>query len=139
MYEGETKLKVEINKHEGRNFLIKILEQEGCDRDGSESKCIFALDKVGKIVNDGGTPEVDDDGGIVFYVCGNENSIGKNYTLYEKFFEPTIELLQAFGATIVGDAVCIDHDWITIHPGDPIYEGTFCKICQMRKNNERVS
>ena len=28
---------------------------------------------------------------------------------------------------------CVDHEWVTIYEGDPIYEGTFCKKCSSRK------
>jgi len=28
---------------------------------------------------------------------------------------------------------CVDHNWITVHKGDPIYEGTFCKNCLVKQ------
>ena len=28
---------------------------------------------------------------------------------------------------------CVDHEWVIIYEGDPIYEGTFCKKCSSRK------
>ena len=45
-----------------------------------------------------------------------------------------IEALREFGANIVGNIVCNDHEWITIYEGDPIYEGTFCKKCRKKQS-----
>ena len=45
-----------------------------------------------------------------------------------------VTALREFGATIVGNAACDDHEWVTVYEGDPTYEGTFCKNCLTKQS-----
>ena len=50
--------------------------------------------------------------------------------------ETKIWFTHAPGKWSLHKEACVDHEWVIIYEGDPIYEGTFCKKCSSRKETE---
>ena len=129
-YDG-SKLKVKIDKKDERYCTFQVLEMpeewRGKSTDGShlfEASNSYAImsqsnPAIGRNIYLRGTSRIDDHHSPLF---GNS------------CLDAVVAALREFGATIVGNAICDDHEWVTIYKGDPTYEATFCKKCKEKQD-----
>ena len=132
-YDG-SKLKVRIDKKDDDYCIFQVLEMpeewRGKSTDGSH---LFEASNGWKIVSCL-FPAIGWDG-LIYLRGDNRREENNDLPLFAiSRLDYVVTALREFGATIVGDAVCNDHEWVTIYKGDPIYEGTFCKNCREKQD-----
>ena len=125
-YDG-SKLKVKIDKKDDR-YAFQVLEMP------EEWRCsdlIFVASNCWKIAS-AAMPAIATN---CVYLRGED----RNSDCYIDSFQThklgkVVTALREFGAIILGDAVCDDHEWVTVYKGDPTYEGTLCKKCLIKQS-----
>ena len=125
-YDG-SKLKVKIDKDDDR-YTFQVLEMpEEWRRIGE----IFKASN-GWLILSNRVPTICDK---LIYLRGSDKNSDNIINLFYIFkLDKVVAALREFGATIVGNAACNDHEWVTIYKGDPIYEGTLCKKCLIKQS-----
>ena len=135
-YDG-SKLKVRINKKDDEDrCTFQVLEMPEEWRgvnigDFGDNNCIFKASN-GWIIVSALTSIV---GHPTIYLRGQNKAADHQKTAFtSRSLDRIVTALREFGAIILGDAVCDDHEWVTIYKGDPTYEGTFCKKCLIKQS-----
>ena len=130
-YDG-SKLKVKIDKDDEDRCTFQVLEMpeewRGVNYDGEN---IFVASngwKIASIQMPGIT------NGIIYLRGDYSNSDYYPELFYIIKLDRIVTALREFGATIIGNAVCDNHEWVTVYEGDPTYEGTFCKNCREKQD-----
>ena len=131
-YDG-SKLKVRINKRMDYMYTFQVLEMpeewRGKSIDGSH---LFEASNGLKIVSCLFPTIGYDD---LIHLRGGYRKDDGCSPLFEPFqLDYIVAALREFGATIIVNAVCDDHEWVTVYEGDPTYEGTFCKNCLTKQS-----
>ena len=133
-YDG-SKLKVKIDREDDDYHTFQVLEMPEEWRGVSSSGGGYYLFEAsnGYKIMSCLVPAIDEDG--IIYLRGKEKKEDHYSTLFNiSSLDAIIAALREFGATIVGNAACNDHEWVTVYKGDPIYEGTFCKKCREKQD-----
>ena len=134
-YDG-SKLKVKIDKKDDR-YAFQVLEMpeewRGVNRgDFDDNNCIFKTSN-GWRIRSFSHPAINVDN-FTIYLRGDGGSDSSIFFFDPYCLDDIVTALREFGAIILGDAVCDDHEWVTVYKGDPTYEGTLCKKCLIKQS-----